>query len=276
MGPGTPLTPGTPLWTDTPLGPDSRDQAPPRTSPPGTMEPPEPGTPLEQAPPEPWSPQNQALPWSRHPRDQVPPCAQTHTCKHITLPQTVNNHFVSTLVFVTFWKGVRTLPPEYPAGKVNKKGWKFESFYFFKSVQLGRCPVNPEINDSDLKCALSTFKYIGGSKRGASDAAPPGGPISFNLMQFLFKNWLSNRFFRVDAATNLNRLVIGIEIPSALWNFYWFHLQHYSQSRRPHGSRPFHDFHWYNSWNSHKPWMEPVVGMTPGGCSSRQFFGSGR
>ena len=45
-------------------------------------------------------------------------------------------------------------------------------------------------------------------------------------------------------------------------------LQPYSQSRRPLSSRPFHDFAWYNSWNSHKLWMEPAVGMTPGGHSN--------
>ena len=28
--------------------------------------------------------------------------------------------------------------------------------------------------------------------------------------------------------------------------------QHYSQSHQSHGSWPFHDFAWYNSWNSHK------------------------
>ena len=37
-------------------------------------------------------------------------------------------------------------------------------------------------------------------------------------------------------------------------------LQRYSQSRRPHSSWPFHDFAWYNSWNSHKPWMELPAG----------------
>ena len=59
---------------------------PPRTGPP-------PGTrhPLGQAPP-----QDQTPPWDQAPLrdqmpplwDQAPPCGQTHTCKHITLPQT--------------------------------------------------------------------------------------------------------------------------------------------------------------------------------------------
>ena len=47
-------------------------------------------------------------------------------------------------------------------------------------------------------------------------------------------------------------------------------LQRYSQSRRPHGSWPFHDFGWYNSWNSHKPWMELAAGMAPGGGSNQE------
>ena len=29
-------------------------------------------------------------------------------------------------------------------------------------------------------------------------------------------------------------------------------LQRYSQSRQPHGSRPFHDFDWYNSCGTEK------------------------
>ena len=49
---------------------------------------------------------------------------------------------------------------------------------------------------------------------------------------------------------------------------YYYDLQRYSQSRWPHGSQPFHDFAWYNSWNSHKPWKELVAGMAPGGCSN--------
>ena len=47
-------------------------------------------------------------------------------------------------------------------------------------------------------------------------------------------------------------------------------LQRYSQSCRPHGSRPFHDFAWDNSWNSHKPWMGPAAGTVPGGGSCRE------
>ena len=47
-------------------------------------------------------------------------------------------------------------------------------------------------------------------------------------------------------------------------------LQHYSQSHRPHHSRPFHDFAWYNSLNSHKPWMEPLAGMGLWGRSNRE------
>ena len=36
---------------------------------------------------------------------------------------------------------------------------------------------------------------IGGSKGGARDARPPGGPNSFNFMQFLGKNWPNNSLF---------------------------------------------------------------------------------
>ena len=42
-------------------------------------------------------------------------------------------------------------------------------------------------------------------------------------------------------------------------------LQCYSQSRRPRGCWPFHDFTWYDSWNSHGPWVEPAAGMAPRG-----------
>ena len=34
--------------------------------------------------------------------------------------------------------------------------------------------------------------------------------------------------------------------------FFWLTLQRYSQSRRSHGSRPFHDFDWYNSCGTEK------------------------
>ena len=46
--------------------------------------------------------------------------------------------------------------------------------------------------------------------------------------------------------------------------------KYYSQSCRPHGSWPFHDFAWYNSWNSHKPWMELAAGMAPRDGSNQQ------
>ena len=59
----------------------------------------------------------------------------------------------------------------------------------------------------------------------------------------------------------------GTVRPVALWIAL---LQCYSQSRWPHGSWPFHDFAWYNSWNSRKPWMEPAVWTTPGGHSNRR------
>ena len=62
---------------------------------PGTLlgpEPPEPATPLGSDPP----------PGPGTPRDQATPCGQTHTCKHITLPQTsfVAGNNVSELKFV--------------------------------------------------------------------------------------------------------------------------------------------------------------------------------
>ena len=47
-------------------------------------------------------------------------------------------------------------------------------------------------------------------------------------------------------------------------------LQCYSQSRQPHGSWPFHDFAWYNSWNSHELSIEPAAGMAPGGGSNQE------
>ena len=53
-------------------------QAPPtRTRPPG------PGTPQTMQPPQDQAPPTPAPPGTKH-----PPCGQTHTCKHITLPQT--------------------------------------------------------------------------------------------------------------------------------------------------------------------------------------------
>ena len=83
-----------------PLGPGT---PPPRTRPPrirhppsGTRHPPEPGTPLGPDPPGTRDPRDQAPPGTRH-----PPCGQTHTCKHIILPQTSfmggNNVILCTL-----------------------------------------------------------------------------------------------------------------------------------------------------------------------------------
>ena len=47
-------------------------------------------TPPEQAPPREHAPPQRAgtLRIRPPPREQAPPCGQTHTCKHITLPQT--------------------------------------------------------------------------------------------------------------------------------------------------------------------------------------------
>ena len=42
------------------------------------------------------------------------------------------------------------------------------------------------------------------------------------------------------------------------------------KSHQPHGSWPFHGFACYNSWNSHKPWMEPAAGTAPGGGSKKE------
>ena len=68
--------------TGTPLGPDPPDQAPPDQTPPHSpllgAEPPR----REQ------TPSTTNLPRSSPPGPGTPPCGQTHTCKHITLPQT--------------------------------------------------------------------------------------------------------------------------------------------------------------------------------------------
>ena len=77
----------------------------PGGSPPGTpwTRLPGAGDPGSRHPPGPDPPRDQTPPWTRHPprtrhppKDQTPPlgpgptslCGQTHTCKHITLPQT--------------------------------------------------------------------------------------------------------------------------------------------------------------------------------------------
>ena len=56
---------------------------PPEQAPRRSRHPPEQASPWEQGPP------GSRPPRSRHPPEQAPlPCGQTHTCKHITLPQT--------------------------------------------------------------------------------------------------------------------------------------------------------------------------------------------
>ena len=54
--------------------------------PPGARPPPGPGTPQDQAPPRPGTPLPRP---GTPPGPGTPSCGQTHTCKHITLPQTM-------------------------------------------------------------------------------------------------------------------------------------------------------------------------------------------
>ena len=60
-------------------------QAPPQTRLPQSRHPPRTRSPKGRHPP----PPEQAPPRSRHPPRAGTPCGQTHTCRHITLPQTL-------------------------------------------------------------------------------------------------------------------------------------------------------------------------------------------